>query len=65
MCILLGESKWLAANLSWNSLSISYKRIFDGSDMDEDPSVFALSFVAVASGSAASCTAGLRQTFQS
>ena len=43
MCILLGESKRWAANLSWNLLSVSYKRIFDGSDIDEDASVFAMS----------------------
>ena len=43
MCILSGESKRWAANLSWNLLSVSYKRIFDGSDIDEDASVFALS----------------------
>ena len=30
------------ANLSWNLLSVSYKRIFDGSDIDEDASVFAM-----------------------
>ena len=43
MCILSGESKRGAANLSWNLRSVSYKRIFDGSDIDEDASVFALS----------------------
>ena len=29
--------------VSWNLLSVSDKRIFDGSDIDEDTSVFALS----------------------
>ena len=43
MCILSGESKRSAANLSWNLLSVSYKRIFDGSDINEDASVFAIS----------------------
>ena len=43
MCILSEESKRWAANLSWNLLSVSYKGIFDRSDIDGDTSVFALS----------------------
>ena len=77
LCVFCRESKRWAANLSWNLLSVSYKRVFDGSDIDGDASVSALSLVCC-SGEWISCElysshvslvytwrTGLRQMFQS
>ena len=46
LCVFCqGKVSGERANLSWNLLSVSNKRILDGSDINEDTSVFAVSCV--------------------